>query len=66
MGIMSEIFLRNMENEHFHITRKHKIRLLARYMEGILVIYDCVTSKENDILNDLNSIHNKIKFTHEN
>jgi hypothetical protein len=58
--IISEIFLQNMENEHFHITRKHKIRLLARYVDDILVIY------ENDILNDLNSIHNKIKFTNEN
>ena len=25
-----------------------------------------ITSNENDILNDLNSIHSKIKFTHEN
>ena len=29
-GIMSEIFLKNMKNEHFHnITRKHDIRLQA-------------------------------------
>ena len=28
-GIMSEIFLQNMKNEHFQITRKHKTRLLA-------------------------------------
>ena len=48
------------------ITRKHKIRLLARYVDDILVIYDSITSNENDILNDLNSIHNKIKFIHEN
>ena len=64
---MSEIFLQNMENEHFHnITRKHKISLLARYMDDILVIYDRVTSNEVDILNNLNSIRNKIKFTHKN
>ena len=63
---MSEIFLQNMENEHFHnIRRKHKIRLLARYVDDILVIYDSITNHDNDILNDLNSIHNKIKFTHE-
>ena len=56
-----------MENKHFHnITRKHKIRLLARYVDDILVIYDSIISNENDILNDLNSIHSKIKFTHEN
>ena len=56
-GIVSEMFLQNMENEHFHnITRKYKIRLLARYVDGILVIYDCVTSDGIDILNDLNSI----------
>ena len=65
-GIMSEIFLQNMENEHFHITRKHKIRLLGQYVDDILVIYDSVTSNENYIPNDLNSIHNKIKFIHEN
>jgi hypothetical protein len=35
-GIMSEIFLQNMENEHFHnITRKYKIRLLARYVADL-------------------------------
>ena len=56
-----------MENENFHkITRKHKIRLLARYVDDILVIYGSVTSNENDMLNDLNSIHNKMKFCHEN
>ena len=49
-----------------NITRKHKIRLLARYVDDILVINDSITSNENDILNDLNSIHNKIKFIHEN
>ena len=66
-GIMSEIFLQNTENEHFHnITRKRKIRLLVRYGDDILVIYDSVTSYENYILNDLNRMHNKIKFTHEN
>ena len=64
---MSVIFLQNMENEHYHnITRKHKIRLIARYVDDILVIYDSITSNENDILNDLNSIHKKIKFTHKN
>ena len=67
-GIMSEIFLQNKEND---ITtsqkkKKHKIRLLARYVDDILVIYDSVTSNEIDVLNDLNSIHNKIKFTQEN
>jgi hypothetical protein len=55
---MSEIFLQNMENVHFHnIAIKHKIRLLARYVDDIFVIYDIVTSNEIDILNDLNSIH---------
>ena len=59
--------LKNMKNEHFHnIVRKHKIRLLARYVDDILVIYDSVTSNENDVVNDLNSIPNKIKCTHEN
>ena len=66
-GIISEIQIQNMENEHFHnITRKNKIRLLDQYVDDILVIYDSITSNENDILNDLNSIHNKIKFTHKN
>ena len=66
-GIMSEMFLQNKENEHFHnITRKRKIRLLTRYVDDILVIYDSITSNENDIQNDLNSLHSKIKFTHEN
>ena len=50
-GIMSEIFLQNMKNEHFHnITRKYKIRLLAQYVNDSLVIYDSVTNTENDIL----------------
>jgi hypothetical protein len=60
-GIMSKLFLQNTENEQFHqVTRKHKIRLLARYVDDILVIYGSVTSYENDVLKDLNSIHNKI------
>ena len=46
LGIMSEIFLQNMESEHFHnIIRKHKIRLLARYVDDILVIYDIIKIK---------------------
>ena len=66
-GIMSEIFLQNMENEHiYNITRKHKIRLLARYIDNILLIYDSVTSNEIDILKDLISIFHKIKFTQGN
>ena len=40
-AIISEIFLQNMENKHFHnIIRKHKVSLLARYVDDILVIYD--------------------------
>ena len=63
LEIISEI-LQNMENKHFHnIIRKHKIRLLARYVDDIFVIYDSITSNENDILNDLNSIHSN--FTYE-
>ena len=59
-GIMSEIFLQNMENKNFHnIKRSNKIRLLARYVDDILVIYDSVTSNEYYILNDLNSIVTK-------
>jgi hypothetical protein len=35
-GIMSEIFLQNMENEDFHnITRRHKITLLVQYVDDI-------------------------------
>ena len=64
---MSEIFSQNMKNEHFHkITRKNKIRLLARYVDDILLIYDSITNNENDFLNYLNSVHSKIKFTPEN
>jgi len=66
-GIMSEIFLQNMENEHSHdITRKNKIAPPARYVDDILIIYDSVISSKNYILNDLNSIHKKIRFIHEN
>ena len=54
--IMSEIFLRNMENKNFlNIAREHKIRLLAWYVDDILAIYDSVTSNENYNLNDLNN-----------
>ena len=52
-GMMSNMVLQNMKSEHFHkITRKHKIRLLVRYVDNILVIYKSVKSNENDILND--------------
>ena len=39
-----KVSYKTLENEHFHnITRKHKIRLLTRYVDDILVIYDSIT-----------------------
>ena len=49
--ISYHVRIRLTKHEHFHnITRKHKIRLLTRYVDDILVIYDSITSNENDIL----------------
>ena len=41
------------------------MRLLTRYVDNILVIYDTITTNENRIINYLNSTQNKIKFFHD-
>ena len=63
-NILSEILLQNLEDRHFDkIRKKHNIKLLARYVEDIVTIFENTKTNEIQILEDLNNLHNKIKFT---
>ena len=54
-----------MSDKFHEIVTKHKIRILAWYVDDILVIFDDVTTNKDDILDDLNNMYNKIKFKQE-
>ena len=55
-------FLQNLEDKHFdRIIKNHNIKLLARYVHDIIIIFDNTKTSEIQIL-DLNNLHNKIKF----
>jgi hypothetical protein len=63
-NILSEILLQNLEDRHFDkIRKKHNIKLLARYVEDIVTIFENTKTNEIQILDELNNLRNKIKFT---
>jgi len=65
-GIIAEFSLQNLENIHLaHLTEKKKIAGYFRYVDGIMLIYDPDHTNIQDITNDYNSLHPKLKFTTE-
>jgi hypothetical protein len=64
-GLISELFLQQMEHLHLaHLTTKLKIDYF-RYMDDILLIFDSNHTDIQTIFNDFNAIHPKLKFTAE-
>lgn len=63
-GIISEIFLQNLEDKVIEtIIKKHNIKLYRRYVDDIILI--CEENRVNDIVHDFNNLHNKLNFTYE-
>jgi hypothetical protein len=66
-SVLSELYLQFLEhNEILKIISDHKIINYARYVDDIIIIYDHIITKLNQVLDEFNNIHNKIQFTVEN
>ena len=65
-GILSETFLQQMEEKHFHhLKSNHNINTIIRYVDDILIIYNHNKHIEEQIAQDLETIHKSIEFTYE-
>jgi hypothetical protein len=65
-GIFSEIFLQEMEVKHFHhLKSNHNISIITRYVDDMLIIYNHNKHTEEQIAQDLETIHKNIEFTYE-
>jgi len=65
-GLTAEFFLQNLEHLHLaHLSKKHKIINYFWYVDNILVIYDANNTDTQNILDDFNAVHPKLKFTAE-
>ena len=63
-GILSEIFLQNLENDHLQtIIDKHRIKFMARYVDDIIIIYDDNLSNIDTIFEEINKIDKNIQYT---
>ncbi|PSN36753.1 hypothetical protein C0J52_19373 [Blattella germanica] len=60
-GILSEIFLQNLENDHLQtIIDKHRIKFMARYVDDLIIIYD---DNLSNIFEEINKIDKNIQYT---
>jgi hypothetical protein len=65
-GVIAEFFIQDLEHKHLtHLSTKHKIVNYFCYVDDILLIYDSDHTNINNILEDFNTIHPRIKFTAE-
>jgi len=65
-GLIAEMFLQQIEHSHLtNLTQKHKIINYCRYVDDILIIFDPNHSDIQEILDDFNSLHPKLRFTAE-
>jgi hypothetical protein len=65
-GLISELFLQQMEHVHLpRLSTKHKIIDYFRYMDDILLIFGSNHTDIQTVLNNVNAIHPKVKFTAE-
>ena len=65
-GLIAEIFLQHIEHSHLtHVTQKHEVINYCRYVDDILIIFDPNHSNIQEIINDFNSLHPKLRSTAE-
>ena len=65
-GLIAEIFLQYIEHLYLpHLTEKHKIFDYYSYVDDILILFDTSQSNIQNITNDFNSLHPKLRFTAE-
>jgi hypothetical protein len=65
-GLIVEFFLQHLEHIHLaHLLTKHKIINYFRYVDDILMSFDSNHTNIQNILDDFNAIHPKLKFTAE-
>ena len=55
-NMLSEIYLQNLEDKHFdRIIKNHNIKLLAHYLDDIIIIFDKTNTNKIQILDGLNN-----------
>ena len=65
-GLIAEIFLQHTEHIHLaHLTHKHRIINYCRNVDNVLLIFDYNHTSIQMILDDFNSLHQKLQFTAE-
>ena len=65
-GILSGVFLQEMEEKHFHkLKLKYNINMISRYVDDILIIYNDDKYNEERIVKELNTLHKNIEITYE-
>jgi hypothetical protein len=63
-GLIAEFFLQRLEHQHLaHLSTKHRVMNYFRYVDDILLIYDANHTDIQNILNDFNALHPKMRFT---
>ena len=65
-AIFSEIFLQQIKKKHFHhLKSNHNINTIIQYVDDILMMYNHNKHIEEQIAQDLETIHINIEFTYE-
>jgi hypothetical protein len=63
-AILAEVFIQYLQyTKIVDILQKSQIIYYHRYVDDILIIYNAHTTKINDVLDEFNKIHMKVKFT---
>jgi hypothetical protein len=62
-GVIAEIYLQHLEKTYIkHCLEDKEIIYYNRYVDDIIIIYDGTKTEEDKIENQLNSIHQNLKF----
>ena len=65
-NILSEIFLQNLEDKYFdRMIKRHNIKLLARYVDDIIIIFDNTNTNKIQILDNLYNLQKEITLEKE-
>jgi hypothetical protein len=65
-SLLSEIFIQNLEHNYVLHALKNNILSYCRYVNDILILYNCENTNINTTLLEFNSLHYKLQFTMEN